>query len=142
MFYDGECRFCCGSVRRVEGVLTRRGFRLCPLQSSEAALHLGQSAGRDLREMRLLTREGLHLGGGDAVMEIVRRIPWMRPIWLLSRLPGAMPVIRAVYRVIAANRHCIGGTCEIPRRRTRDVGSDAGGGGRRHRRHAAFLEFP
>jgi hypothetical protein len=61
------------------------------------------------------------------VVEIARHIWWAWPLWLLSRVPGARPVLCAIYRVIAANRHCIGGVCKIPTLR---------------HRHAAFLELP
>ena len=69
-----------------------------------------------LREMRLLLADGRDLGGADAVVEIARHIWWAWPLWLVSRVPGARAILRAIYRVIAANRHCIGGACKIPRR--------------------------
>jgi hypothetical protein len=70
-----------------------------------------------LRETRLLLADGHNLGGADAVVEIARHIWWAWPLWFLSRGPGARPVLHAIYRVIAANRHCIGGVRKTPRRR-------------------------
>ena len=134
LFYDGECRFCCESVRRLEPILHRRGFVFRPLQSPEARQRFGSSDHALLPEMRLSLADGRNLGGADAVVEIARRIWWTWPLWLFSRLPGARPFLHAVYRVIAANRHCLGGTCTM-----RDLRC------RRHRvrgRHQAFFEMP
>lgn len=116
LFYDGECRLCCASARRVERILARRRVQLCTLQSPDAPQRLGLSDRALLREMRLLLADGRSLGGADAVVEIARRIWWAWPLWLFSRVPGVRPLLRAVYRVIAANRHCIGGVCNMPRR--------------------------
>jgi predicted DCC family thiol-disulfide oxidoreductase YuxK len=126
LFYDGECHLCCESARCVERLLARRRFRLCTLQSPDASQRLGLSGGPLLREMRLLLADGRNLGGADAVVEIARRIWWAWPLWLFSRVPGVQPLLHAVYRAIAANRHCIGGACKIPRRH----------------RHSAFFELP
>ncbi len=116
LFYDGECPMCYDSARRMERILARRQFQLCTLQSPDAPQRLGLSGRALLREMRLLLADGRNLGDADAVAEIARRIWWAWPLWLFSRMPGARPLLHAVYRVIAANRHCFGGACKIPRR--------------------------
>ena len=116
IFFDAECRLCCDFVRRLEKILARRRFRFCALQSPEAPQRLGLSGRSLLREMCLLLADGRNLGGADAVLEIARRIRWAWPLWLVSRVPGVSMLLHSVYRVIAANRHCIGGVCEIPRR--------------------------
>ena len=117
IFFDNECSLCRESARRAAGLLARRRFQLCPLQSPDAPERLGLSGRGLLREVRLLLADGRNLGGADAVVEIARRIWWAWPLWLFSRLPGVRPFLRAGYRVIAANRHCIGGFCAIPPRR-------------------------
>ena len=48
--------------------------------------------------------EGL-LGGADALMELCRHIWWGWPLWLLSRFPGVMRLLRWLYRRVAARRH-------------------------------------
>jgi len=134
VYFDAECRFCCESVRRLEPILRRRGFGFRPLQSPEARQRFGLSDPALLREMRLSLADGRNLGGADAVAEIARRIWWAWPLWLFSRLPGARPFLRAVYRVIAANRHCLGGACRMsdPQCRRHHVPG----------RHRAFFEMP
>jgi len=151
LFFDGECPLCCASAHRVERLLARRRFQLCALQSPEAPHRLGLSGPVLLREMHLLLADGRVFGGADAVVEIARRIWWAWPLWLVSRLPGAKPLLRAGYRVIAANRHCIGGVCRIPGRSSRPRDRFNGGTGKTpgqtesckpHPRHQAFFELP
>jgi len=128
--------------------MARRNFQLRPLQSADALDLLGLSEGDMLRESNLLLADGRTLGGADAVVEIARHIWWGWPLWLLSRAPGVRPVLHAIYRVIAANRHCLGGVCKIPRRRgekpTRatEEKPKQSRASEPHHRHSAFLELP
>lgn len=66
-----------------------------------------------LAEMRLRLADGTVFGGAVAVVALARCIWWAWPFWLASRLPGAMRVLRAGYRALAANRNCKGGICQI-----------------------------
>ena len=130
LFYDGECAFCLGWVRRMEQALVSHGFALTTLQARERRHLAGESlrqtgtrrqdasAPREMPrpafpEMILQLPDGRELGGADAAMEIARHIWWLWPLWLFSRVPGAMPLFRFVYRRIAANRHCSPVGCTI-----------------------------
>jgi predicted DCC family thiol-disulfide oxidoreductase YuxK len=130
LFYDGECAFCLGWVRRMERAMGRRGFTLAPLQSRERRRLAGESSLKletrrqdasapgeiphpGFPEMILALPDGRELGGADAAMEIARHIWWLWPLWLGGRIPGVMPVFRAGYRFIARHRHCAGGACVI-----------------------------
>ena len=143
LFYDGDCLFCCRTVHRFERVLSRRGIRLRTLQSPDAPRPrlLGLTGSTLLHEMHLLLKDGRKFGGADAVAEIARRIWWAWPVWLLSRVSGFNRVGHAIYRAIAANRHCIGGACRIDRDATGEKPGETSGRKVRHR-HAAFFEFP
>jgi predicted DCC family thiol-disulfide oxidoreductase YuxK len=134
VYYDAECRFCCESVCRLAPILIRRGFAFRPLQSPEARQQFGSSDHALLREMRLSLADGRILGGADAVVEIARHVWWAWPLWLFSRLPGARRFLHALYQVIAANRHCLGGACRMPDPRCRRH--------RAHVRHRAFFKLP
>ena len=111
LFYDAECSFCVGTVRRFERVLTRRRVRLLPLQAPGTGALLGVSDHALLDEMRVRRDDGAVLGGADAVAELARRIWWAWPLWAVSRLPGVMPIMRAAYRWVARRRGCAGGSC-------------------------------
>jgi predicted DCC family thiol-disulfide oxidoreductase YuxK len=115
IYYDDECQFCRGMLQRFGRTLARRRFTFIPLQAPGAARLLGVSDEHLLDEMRVRLDDGAVLGGASAVMAIARRIWWAWPLWALSRVPGAMPLLTAAYRWIARNRHCLNGGCEVRR---------------------------
>jgi predicted DCC family thiol-disulfide oxidoreductase YuxK len=114
--YDGECPLCRRWLQRVEGPLLRHGFNFIPLQTAWVKARLNLADSDPLTEMRLLCPNQQVLGGADAVVVLMRYVWWLWPLWLFSQVPGMMPIFRAVYHRIAANRHCVKGTCAIPKR--------------------------
>jgi predicted DCC family thiol-disulfide oxidoreductase YuxK len=104
--YDAECALCRRWLRRVERPLLRRGFTFAPLQSTWVKTRLKLTEHDALTEMRLLRPDEPVLGGADAAVVLMRHVWWLWPLWLVSRIPGAMPVFRAIYRHLAVNRHC------------------------------------
>ncbi len=64
--------------------------------------------------MELVTSDGKILGGADAVIELAGQIWWGWPLWALAQIPGSRPLLRALYRGIAARRYCVGGGCQRP----------------------------
>ena len=63
--------------------------------------------------MRLLLANGDAPGGADAILEIARRIWWGWPLFIFAKLPSIKPMLRALYRAIAANRYCASGSCKV-----------------------------
>jgi predicted DCC family thiol-disulfide oxidoreductase YuxK len=123
VFYDGDCSICTRGARRFEGMLARRRIALEPLQTPDACERLGLTEEDRLKEMRLRLADGSVFGGADAVAEIAGRIWWAWPLWLLSRVPGAMPPMRAAYEWVARHRGCTGGMCRVePTARRRPAG--------------------
>ena len=114
VFYDGECAFCIALVERFSSPFRRRGFSFEPLQGSSAAEALGYRSDSPelLREMRLLTADGRIYGGADAVLHLIGRIAWLRPLAWIGSLPGAKQILRAAYRRVAARRSCRGNACD------------------------------
>src|SRR5262245_42326672 len=108
MLYDAECSFCAGWARRLEKVLTRRGFDLAPLQSAWVKECLGLRIQEPFTELRVVAPRGLNLGGADAVVYLARAIWWAWPLYALSLAPGMKRVLRAAYRRLARHRHCRG----------------------------------
>ena len=117
IFYDAGCSMCVRAAARVNRLLGRCGFRLLPLQAPGTAERLRIAPGELLTEMRLLTPSGQRLGGADALVEIARHIWWAKPLVLMARLPGAMPLLRRLYARFAANRHCLNDVCSTHRPR-------------------------
>jgi predicted DCC family thiol-disulfide oxidoreductase YuxK len=112
VLYDADCGACIRLARRFENVLARRGFELLPLQTPWVRERLGFSDAQLLAEMRLLFADGKTFGGADAVVRLAKQIWWAWPMWLISRTPGAMPLLRRGYRWFAHRRHRLN-TCEI-----------------------------
>ena len=111
LFFDADCAFCAALARRMARILVPRGFALAPLQDPRVADLLGLPQEELLREMRVLTAQGKRYGGADAVIFLASRVWWAWPLVALAQLPGAMPLLRAAYRCIAARRSCAGYAC-------------------------------
>jgi predicted metal-dependent hydrolase/predicted DCC family thiol-disulfide oxidoreductase YuxK len=114
IFYDGECQFCINNIRRHEKLLRRHGFEPETLQTPWVRERLGLKPDSELTEMKLLSADGKIYGGADALLQIARRIWWAWPLFALAKIPGMIFPLRAIYRRVAANRHCLGGKCKLP----------------------------
>lgn len=117
VLYDGECSLCTGAARRFQNLLHLHGFGLAPLQLPWVHRRLGTNAEEPPTEMKFLAADGQVYGGADALVQIARKIWWAWPLFAIAQIPGATVLLRAIYRRIAANRHCLNGACSIPARR-------------------------
>lgn len=115
VFYDGECQLCINAATRFAPMLQRHRFELVPLQSPWTQHRLGLKPGEPLTEMKLLAEDGRIFGGADALLQIAQKVWWAWPLFAFAQLPGAMLLLRANYRWVAANRYCISGQCLIPK---------------------------
>lgn len=113
VFYDGDCRFCTGSVRRFARIFSRIQFVPVPFQNPFAQRKLNLPENFEPAEMVVLTPDGKQSGGANAVAQIARRIWWAWPLFVLAQVPGIHFIFTVIYRRIAARRHCLGGSCEI-----------------------------
>ena len=106
IFYDGECQYCIDAARRFKKLFARHGFHFVPLQTGWVQKRLGLTPGASMEEMRVLTRDGYDLGGGDAVIFLAGKIWWTSFLPVLARLPGVHRTIDRAYRWVAAHREC------------------------------------
>lgn len=116
--YDGECAFCLRWVRRIEPPLRLRGFSFVPLQTQWVKDRLCITEDALLEEMKLLLPDEQVIGGANAWVILARHIWWLWPLWLVSKIPGTVPIIRACYCFIARNRHCSTDGCAINKGKT------------------------
>jgi predicted DCC family thiol-disulfide oxidoreductase YuxK len=105
-FFDGDCSFCMGLARRFRNLLESRGFGLATLQDPRARQQLGLPVDEVLLEMKVLTAEGEQFGGADAIIYLARSIAWAWPLYAAAQVPAVREFLRAVYRWVAARRHC------------------------------------
>jgi len=111
--YDADCALCLGWVKRFRPRLEQHGFTLLPLQSPAVRAMLQLPEDQLLAEMRVITPTGAVFGGADALAHISNAI--CKPLAWLTRLPGAMPLLRRAYPYVARNRGCAGNTCQTRR---------------------------
>ena len=113
ILYDADCGFCTRWAWRLAriGRVGSRGFHLAPLQAPWVRQRLRMSESDLLHEMRVLTADDQLYGGADAAVFLARQVWWTRPFTVLTRLPGVMPLLRAVYRWVAQNRHRLSEAC-------------------------------
>lgn len=112
--YNADCALCRRWARRAHELLARRGWHLAPLQAQWVCHKLGLQEGEVVDEMKLLAADGQVLGGADAFIRLTCSIWWAWPLFAMVQLPGAKPILRAAYRRLAKNRHCLAGQCALP----------------------------
>lgn len=100
--YDNTCAFCRKWAGRGQAWLGARGFRFEPMID-------GGTAG----EMRVVAADGRTFGGADAIIYLCSQLWWAWPVWMASRLPGMMTLLRRFYAWFAPRRHCLNGACEM-----------------------------
>jgi predicted DCC family thiol-disulfide oxidoreductase YuxK len=111
LFFDAKCGFCSRIAGWVAPILRRRGLAVASLQDARVGALLGLPKAELMREMRVLLSDGRNFGGADAVVALAREVWWARPVAWMSRIPGAMKLLRAAYRWIAARRSCAAESC-------------------------------
>jgi len=111
LFFDGECGFCARFARWLEPLLIYRGFAVAPLQDPRVSTLLGMPPQELLRELRFLHSDGSQCGGANAILAVARQLWWARPLVWMAVIPGAMPLLRAAYRSVAAHRNCAATHC-------------------------------
>jgi predicted DCC family thiol-disulfide oxidoreductase YuxK len=114
VLYDGECMLCISLAARFRHILAKRRFLMLPLQTPWVRERLGVAVGGTFNEMALMDADGSIYGGAEAVLRIARKVWWGRPLWWVAAIPGMRPLFDRLYRWIARNRQCIGGSCRIP----------------------------
>jgi predicted DCC family thiol-disulfide oxidoreductase YuxK len=111
LFFDSECKFCTRIARWLSPIMERRGMALAALQDPRVAELLGLSQHDLMKEMQFLLSDGSRFGGADAAVALAREIWWAAPLVWVSRIPGAMEILRKGYRWIAARRKCAAAQC-------------------------------
>ena len=107
--YDGECRFCNWSVRRIQRLDKRGQFECVPRQAQGIELRFPKLADSDFNTgLRLIIEADEIYVGADAVYEIYRRMPPFELLTWLYRVPGLHALFGAAYAFIARNRHRLG----------------------------------
>ncbi len=114
LYYDGACPFCLRWLGRLGFIARQGGFEVVQPQSEAARRDLGLSEGELPAEMKLRLADGRLLGGVDAYIVLAEAAGWTAPLGWLARVPGFNQLAWRGYRWIAANRYCLGASCQLP----------------------------
>jgi predicted DCC family thiol-disulfide oxidoreductase YuxK len=113
ILFDGECPFCRSWVRRLEPVLSPRGFAFVPLQTPWVREHFRLPDEQLLSEMRVLVRSGETYGGANAIVAVAKYVWWAWPLVAVAYVPGMRLMLRAAYHHVAGRRYCFDGACTV-----------------------------
>ncbi|WP_274650008.1 thiol-disulfide oxidoreductase DCC family protein [Paenibacillus humicola] len=129
IFYDGSCRLCLASVKRLKELRSSAELLFIPLQSLDGdAARLYPAVAALPKEtlaakMHVADGEGRLYAGADGIVRILRTVPGFRLLAPLYRLPGMKRAMDALYRYIANRRYewfgeadesCESGACALP----------------------------
>lgn len=124
--YDGECAFCVRQIGRIRRMDAAAHFDYVPRQEPTLEKRFPILAESDFNTgIRLIGTDGSVTVGADAMYEVMRRLPRLRLVAWLYRVPGIHGLCRALYAWIAANRqrlsrYCDTGACDTPAVSRRD----------------------
>jgi predicted DCC family thiol-disulfide oxidoreductase YuxK len=110
LLYDGACRICVGQIGTVANYDDDGLIELLDMNLPEAQARFPQVTPEMARhELHLVAPDGSLHQGAEAVRETLLRLPSLRGLGELLRLPGAMSLARPIYAWIARNRYRLGG---------------------------------
>jgi predicted DCC family thiol-disulfide oxidoreductase YuxK len=125
VIYDGHCKFCTGSVQKLNRFDRRGKLAFLSLHDAEVARRWPELGYDELMQyLYLVTPDGRKFRGAEAFKHLSTKLPalyWMAP---LLYFPFSMPLWQFFYRTFAKRRYrfgriesCENGTCQIPRRK-------------------------
>jgi predicted DCC family thiol-disulfide oxidoreductase YuxK len=115
LIYDGDCQFCRRQVDRLRKIEKRGLVQATPFQTADLA-RFGIELRAAEEAMHLVAPSGTVWRGAEATRELLRLLPFGRPLVWLLRAPGAMFAAERVYRWLARRRHRFGCDSSVCRR--------------------------
>jgi predicted DCC family thiol-disulfide oxidoreductase YuxK len=113
MLYDGNCRICRSQAQTIAGYNDDGLIEVLDMNTPDARARFPQvTPAMAQREMHLVAPDGTLYRGAEAVRETLLRLPALRGLGELMRLPGAMGLARPLYAWVARNRYLLGGRVE------------------------------
>jgi predicted DCC family thiol-disulfide oxidoreductase YuxK len=121
VIYDGDCRFCTGSVRRIAWFDWGGRLAFLSLHDPQVAETYGDLTHEQLmEEMYVIDQAGNRHAGAAGFRYLTRRLPALWFLAPLMHIPFSLPIWSWTYRQIARrrylfgkNRQCDGGTCHL-----------------------------
>src|SRR5262249_30945713 len=120
VIYDEQCEVCQAGVSWLK-LLDREKRTACfPIDPDILPrIHPRLMIDACLKELHVVTPDGVIVTGADAVATLARLFPQTRIIGSAALSPGLQSISRALYRLVARNRYalskCRGGACRVSR---------------------------
>jgi predicted DCC family thiol-disulfide oxidoreductase YuxK len=113
LLYDGKCRICTGQAEAVAAYNDDGAIELLDMNSPAAQARFPQVRPDDARrELHLVAPDGSLHRGAAAVRETLLRLPALRGLGEILRIPGAMSLAGPLYAFVARNRYLLGGQAD------------------------------
>ena len=124
VIYDGHCKFCTASVRKLARADRRGRLSFLSLHDPATSRRYPELSHDELMTyLYVCTPDGRRLRGAEGFKHLSTRLPalyWMAPA---LHLPGLMPLWQFLYRAFAKRRYrfgriesCEDGSCRLPQR--------------------------
>jgi predicted DCC family thiol-disulfide oxidoreductase YuxK len=104
VLYDQQCALCEQSANRLYRFWERYGLLAVPLYTDGVTQLLGRTTEELTRELHVYTPHGKTLAGLEAILYVLEKAWWLRPLVWLLRLKGFYGVSQKLYRLLARNR--------------------------------------
>lgn len=123
VIYDGTCRFCIASSKRLEQLARPGALERVPSDDPALAQRFpGITREAADRAMQVITPDGRVYSGAAAVVAALNTRPAWRAVTWLYFVPGLKQLADALYRLVARYRYrlmgkadpCDTGTCQLP----------------------------
>ncbi len=115
IIYDGHCVLCTRTVARLMKLRTTVRLESIPLQDERTATFLPDGYNRDLldREIHVIDlSNGRVIRGADAIVYVMTKLPSLRLVSVLYRIPGMKWLASRIYQWIAKHRYDLFGKTE------------------------------
>jgi predicted DCC family thiol-disulfide oxidoreductase YuxK len=128
IIYDRHCMLCTRTVARLMTLRTTTNIESIPLQDERAAALLPEGYTEDQlsKEIHVIDMlNGLIFHGAEAMIYVMTKLPSLRFIAIIYRIPGMKWLASRIYRWVAKHRYdlfgrtddCDSGYCEIHHKR-------------------------
>jgi predicted DCC family thiol-disulfide oxidoreductase YuxK len=124
IIYDGHCVLCTKTVAKLLTLRTTAIIESIPLQDERTDTLLPQGYNRDLldKEIHVIDMSnGRIIRGADAVVYVMTKLPSLRFVSIMYRIPGMKSLASRIYQWVAKRRYdlfgktdeCDSGHCRI-----------------------------
>jgi predicted DCC family thiol-disulfide oxidoreductase YuxK len=109
LIYDGQCRICSGTARRIKAWDRLARLEILPSQDPTVSERFPTIPARAFSEsIQVIAPDGSRWQGAAAVERVIDLLPGGRWLTWVFDLPGTRPAAERWYRWFARNRHRLG----------------------------------